>query len=72
MGFLDKAKAAARVAVDKGGDKVGDAVDKGVKEADKRSGGKLTDKLETAGDKTKDYLDDLDGKDDDIRNRRTT
>jgi hypothetical protein len=68
MGFLDKAKAAARVAVDKGGDKVGDAVDKGMNEANKRTGGKFSDKIDTAADKTKDYLDDLDGKDDDIRN----
>ena len=68
MGFLDKAKAAARVAVDKGGDKIGGAVDKGLKEADKRTGGKHTDKLDAAGRKLKDGLDELDGKDDDIKN----
>jgi hypothetical protein len=68
MGFLNKAKAAAELAVDKGGDKVGDAVDKGIEEVDKRTGGKHGDQLDTAGDRTKDYLDGLDGKDDDIRN----
>ena len=72
MGFLNKAKAAAELAVDKGGEKIGDAVDKGVEEADKRTGGKVSDQLRTGGDKTKDFLDDLDGKDDDISNRRTT
>jgi len=69
MGFLNKAKAAAELAVDKGGEKIGDAVDKGVAEADKRTGGKHTDQLDAAGRKTKDGLDQLDGKDDDIKNR---
>jgi hypothetical protein len=69
MGFLNKAKAAAELAVDKGGDKVGDAVDKGIEEVDKRTGGKHGDQLDQAGDRAKDYLDGLDGKDDDIRNR---
>ncbi len=68
MGFLDKAKAAAKTAVDKHGDKIGDAVDKGLKEADKRTKGKHTDKLDAAGRKVKEGLDKLDGKDDDIRN----
>jgi hypothetical protein len=68
MSFLNKAKAAAELAVDKGGDKVGDAIDKGLEEADKRTGGKHADKLDQGGDRAKDYLDGLDGKDDDIRN----
>ena len=68
MGFLDKAKAAATKAVDQHGDKIADAVDKGLKEADKRTGGKHTDKLDKAGQKVKDGLDKLDGKDDDIKN----
>ena len=69
MGFLDKAKAAAKTAVDKHGDKIGDAVDKGLKEADKRTKGKHTAKLDAAGRKVKDGLDKLDGKDDDLRNK---
>ena len=69
MGFLDKAKAAATKAVDQHGDKIGKAVDKGLREADKRTGGKHADKLDAAGRKVKDGLDKLDGKDDDIRNR---
>ena len=68
MGFLDKAKAAATKAVDQHGDKIADAVDKGLKAADKRTGGKHTDKLDKAGQKVKDGLDKLDGKDDDIKN----
>ena len=44
------------------------AVDKGLAEADKRTGGKHTDKLDKAGQKVKDGLDKLDGKDDDIKN----
>lgn len=70
MGFLDKAKAAATSAVDKHGDKIGKAVDKGLAEADKRTKGKHTDKIDKAGRTIKDGLDKLDGKNDDIRDRR--
>ena len=73
MGFLDKAKDAAekakdaaKQAVDKAGPKIGDAIDKGKGFVDDKTGGKYHDKLATGADKTKDTLDDLDGKNDDI------
>ena len=69
MGFLDKAKAAARDAVDKHGDKIEKGIDKGLAAADKKTGGKHTDKLNSAGQKLRDGLDKLDGKDDDLRNK---
>ena len=69
MGFLDKAKAAARDAVDKHGDKIEKAVDKGVAAADKKTGGKHTDKLDKAAAQAKKALDGLDGKNDDFRKR---
>ena len=69
MGFLDKAKAAARDAVDKHGDKIEKAVDKGVAAADKKTGGKHTEKLDKAAAQAKKALDGLDGKNDDFRKR---
>ena len=69
MGFLDKAKAAARDAVDKHGDKIEKAVDKGVEAADKKTGGKHTDKLDKAAAQAKKALDGLEGKNDDFRKR---
>jgi uncharacterized protein YjbJ (UPF0337 family) len=77
MGFLDKAKGAAdkakgaaEKAVDKSGDKFGDAIEKGIDFADRKTKQKHTDKLEVAGDKLKDTLDGLDGKNDDIPDKR--
>jgi len=70
MGFLDKAKQAAQKAVDKSGDKVGDAIDKGTDFVDAKSKGKHTDKLDAVGEKAKDALDGLDGKNDDIPDAR--
>ncbi len=73
MGFLDKAKdaaekakGAAEKAVDKSGGKFGDAIEKGIDFVDDKTKHKHTDKLHNAGDKLKDGLDKLDGKNDDI------
>ncbi|MCK5929232.1 antitoxin [uncultured Nocardioides sp.] len=66
MGFLDKAKKQLTDAVDKHGDKIGDGLDKVAAEADKRTGGKHTDKIEQGVAKAKDGLDKLDGRNDDI------
>jgi hypothetical protein len=77
MGFLDKAKdaagkakGAAEKAVDKSGGKFGDAIEKGIDYVDAKSQHKHTDKLDTAGEKLKDALDGLDGKNDDIPDER--
>jgi hypothetical protein len=77
MGFLDKAKdaagtakGAAEKAVDKSGSKFGDAIEKGIDYADEKSKHKHTDKLNKAGEKLKDGLDSLDGKNDDIPDKR--
>ena len=67
MGFLDKAKSNLTKAVDEHGDEIGKGVDKAAEAADKRTGGKYADKIDTGSDKAKDGLDSLDGKDDDIR-----
>ena len=81
MGFLDKAKdaagkakGAAEKAVDKSGGKFGDAIEKGIDYVDEKSKHKHTGKLHNAGDKLKDGLDGLDGKNDDIPDspRRST
>ena len=66
MGFLDKAKKQLSDAVDQHGDKIGDGLDKVAAEADKRTGGKHTDKIEQGEAKAKDGLDKLDGRNDDI------
>ncbi|WP_300388251.1 antitoxin [uncultured Nocardioides sp.] len=66
MGFLDKAKKQLTDAVDKHGDKIGDGLDRVAAEADKRTGGKHTDKIEQGVAKAKDGLDRLDGRNDDI------
>ena len=70
MNFLDKAKQAAQQAVDKAGPKIGQAVDKAADQVDKRTGGKHSDKIATARSKTKDALDKLDRKNDDIPDER--
>lgn len=66
MGFLNKAKDAARKVVDQHGDKVKDATDKAGDIIDKKTGGKHTDKIETGKQKLEDALDNLDKKNDDI------
>ena len=67
MGFLDNAKSKLTDAVDKHGDKIGDGIDKAAALADKKTGGKHADKIESATGKAKDALDKLDDKNDDIK-----
>ena len=66
MGFLDNAKNKLNDAVDQHGDKISDGIDKAAALADEKTGGKHTDKIESATGKAKDALDKLDGKNDDI------
>ena len=67
MGFLDKMKSKVSGAVDQHGDKIAAGVDKAAETIDKKTGGKHHDKLEQGTAKAKDALDNLDGKDDDIK-----
>jgi hypothetical protein len=67
MSFLDKAKSALGKAVDSKGEQIADGLEKAGDLADKKTGGKYSDKIDQGVEKTKDALDGLDGKDDDIR-----
>ena len=66
MGFVSDVKSKLTKAVDSQGEKIGDGLDKAGDLVDKKTDGKYADKIDTGLDKTKDALDDLDGKDDDI------
>jgi hypothetical protein len=65
MGFLDKARSAARKAMHEHPDKVKDATDKAGDLLDKKTGGKHTDQIEQGKEKLGDALDNLDRKKDD-------
>jgi MT0933-like antitoxin protein len=67
MGFLDKLKRQATKAVDEHGNQIAQGIDKAAGIADKKTGGKYKDKLGMGAEKTKDALDKLDGKNDDIK-----
>lgn len=66
MGFLDDAKKKLTKAVDQHGDKIASGIDKAAAAADKKTGGKHTDKIAKATTKAKDGLDKLDKKNDDL------
>jgi len=71
MGFMDKAfgksKDKLTDAVDKHGDKMAGGIDKAAGLLDDKTGGKHAAKIATGAEKTKDGLDKLDGKNDDIK-----
>jgi hypothetical protein len=67
MGFLSDVKNKLTKAVDSQGNKIGDGLDKAGDLVDKKTDGKHADKIDTGVDKAKDALDNLDGKNDDIR-----
>ena len=67
MSFLDDAKKKLEDAVDEHGDRIGDGLDKAGRLADEKTGGKHSEKIAGAVDRAKDALDDLDGRNDDIR-----
>ena len=67
MGFLDKVKATAVDAVDKHGDKIKGGLDKAGDIVDKKTGGKHHDKIQSSKQKATKALDNLDGKNDDLR-----
>jgi hypothetical protein len=67
MSFLDKAKGKLTDAVDKHGDKIAGGIDKAASAADRKTGGKHTDKIAKATGAAKDGLDKLDNKNDDIK-----
>ena len=56
MGFLDNAKKQLKGAVDKHGDTIAKGLDKAAAEADKRTGGKHSDKIAKARSAAKDGL----------------
>jgi MT0933-like antitoxin protein len=66
VGFLDDAKKKLGDAVDRHGDKISEGLDKAGHAIDERTGGKYRDKIDTGLAKTKDALDGLDGKQDDL------
>jgi hypothetical protein len=65
-GLADQAKSAATQAVDKAGPKIADGIEAAKHVVDERTGRRHTDKLDSAAEKAKDVLDDLDGRNDDI------
>jgi hypothetical protein len=68
MGFLSDIKSKLTKTVDSQGDKIiGDGLDKAADLVDEKTDGKYADKIDSGVDKAKDALDNLDGKDDDIR-----
>ena len=67
---LGDAKKKLSQAVDKHGDQIGEGLDKAAKLADEKTKGKYKDKIDTGLGKTKDALDGLDGKNDDIREKK--
>lgn len=67
MGFLDNAKDKLTKAVDQHGDKIAKGLDKAGEFADKKTKGKYSDKIEGGLGKAKGALDNLDGKNDDIK-----
>jgi hypothetical protein len=67
---LGDAKKKLEDAVDKHGDKIGEGLDKAAKLADEKTKGKYSDKIDTGLGKAKEALDGLDGKDDDIREKK--
>lgn len=62
MGFLDKAKHAAKKVVHQHGDKINSATGKAADAIDKKTDHKHTDKIRSGEKKLKDGLDKLDGK----------
>ena len=69
MGFLDRFRKKATAVVDEQGDKIGEGLDKAADFVDDRTGHKYSEKIDAGVEKTKDALDSLDGKDDDIADR---
>jgi hypothetical protein len=67
MGLLDRFRSKSTQAVDDHGDKISQAIEKGGDVVDDKTGGKYSDKVDTAQEKATDALENLDGKDDDIK-----
>ena len=66
MGIFDKLKKQAGDAVDKHGDQIAKGIDKAADLADTRTHGQHRGQVDKAASVTKDALDKLDGRDDDI------
>ena len=66
MGFLDNVRKKAEKAVDQHGDKISKGIDKAAATASKKTGGKHDDKIAKGVSSTKNALDKLDGRNDDI------
>jgi MT0933-like antitoxin protein len=67
MGLLDRFRSKAAQTVDDHGDQVGQGIEKAGDVVDDKTGGKYSDKVDTAQEKATDALENLDGKDDDIK-----
>jgi hypothetical protein len=65
--MFDKLKKKATKAVDEHGDQIASGIDKAAGIADKKTGGKYSDKIDKGAAGAKDALDKLDGKNDDIK-----
>src|SRR3954469_14140949 len=72
MGILDKFKKQAETMVDKHGDQISKGLDKAAGAVDSRTKGKHTGQIDNGVSETKNALDKLDGKNDDIPARATT
>jgi MT0933-like antitoxin protein len=66
MSLFDKLRRKKTTAVDEHGDKMGQGIDKAADVADDKTGGKYDEQIDAGAEKSKDALDSLDGKDDDI------
>ncbi|HEY7042689.1 MAG TPA: antitoxin [Nocardioidaceae bacterium] len=66
MGWLDRFKKKTADTVDQHGEQVSTGLDKSADVVDEKTGGKHTEKIESAKVKAEDTLDNLDGKNDDI------
>lgn len=64
MGFLDKLKGKATQAVDQHGHKIAEGIDKAAEAADRKTGGKHSDKIAKGRTQAKSALDKLDKKND--------
>jgi hypothetical protein len=68
MGFLDDARKKLTEAVDQHGGSIAKGLDQAADFADRKTGGKHSEKIRQGRQKAQDALDGLDGREDDGRN----
>jgi len=69
--MFDNLRKKAEKAVDQHGDKIGKGIDKAAATASQKTGGKYDDKIAKGTSAAKSGLDKLDGRNDDIPDKRT-